>query len=87
MTKRSFRVVGLVKHNDHYTVAVLENGKDKSHDTGDLVSEFMNRREIGDDSLIGYYDDDERRILQSGMTQLGEDRNPQTQGTYYKDNS
>lgn len=76
--ERNYRVVGLAKHDDHFSVIVLMDGKSEPRDTGDLVGEFVDVFELGDDGIFGYYDENEQRILLRGVTKQGEDKNPRT---------
>jgi len=76
--ERNYRVVGLAKHDDHFSVMILKNDEDEPRDTGNLVNEFVDVYELGDDGIFGYYDKDEQRILLRGVTKQGEDKNPRT---------
>ena len=76
--ERNYRVVGLAKHDDHFSVLILKEGESEPHDTGNLVGEFVDVFELGDDGIFGYYNEDERKILLRGVTKQGEDKNPRT---------
>ncbi len=76
--ERNYRVVGLAKHDDHFSVMILKDGEDKPHDTGNLVGEFVNVFELHDSGVFGYYNEKERQILLRGVTKHGEDKNPRT---------
>lgn len=76
--ERNYRVVGLAKHDDHFSVVVLKDDESEPRDTGDLVGEFVDVFELGDDGIFGYYDEAEVKILLHGVTKQGEDKNPRT---------